>query len=91
VPIDDIDLRNSAILLDVDSTILDIAATPRDVVVPQRQGRGASVALVSGPYGGRRHLLQGTLPFVLALAVGPIRKTAASSSALRAAASRAIG
>ena len=90
MPIDDIDLRNSAILLDVDSTILDIAATPRDVVVPQRQGRGASVALVSGPY-GRRHLLQGTLPFVLALAVGPIRKTAASSSALRAAASRAIG
>jgi hypothetical protein len=32
VLIGEIDLRNSVVLLDVDGTILDIAATPRDVV-----------------------------------------------------------
>jgi trehalose 6-phosphate phosphatase len=34
--IGDINLHDSAILLDVDGTIVDIAPTPRDVVVPQR-------------------------------------------------------
>jgi hypothetical protein len=33
---DGIDLRKSAVRLDVDSTIPNIAATPNDVVVPQR-------------------------------------------------------
>lgn len=55
--IDDIDLRNSAVLLDVDGTILDIAATPRDVVVPQRlkqalktlcRDTSGAIAFVSG-------------------------------------------
>lgn len=53
----DIDLRTSAILLDVDGTLLDIAATPRDVDVPVRLKRalslllertGGAVAFVSG-------------------------------------------
>ncbi len=53
----DIDLRTSAILLDVDGTLLDIAATPRDVDVPARLKRalavllertGGAVAFVSG-------------------------------------------
>ena len=57
VLIGEIDLRNSAVLLDVDGTILDIAATPRDVVVPQRlkralktlwRGTSGAVAFVSG-------------------------------------------
>ena len=55
--IDDIDLRTSAVLLDVDGTILDIAVTPRDVLVPQRlkmaletlcRETGGAVAFVSG-------------------------------------------
>lgn len=37
--IDKIDLRKCAVLLDVDGTILDIAATPRDVEVPSRLKR----------------------------------------------------
>jgi trehalose 6-phosphate phosphatase len=57
VLIDDIDLRNSAVLLDVDGTILDIASTPHNVVVPQRlkqalkklsQDASGAVAFVSG-------------------------------------------
>ncbi len=53
----DIDLKTSAFLLDVDGTILDIAATPRDVEVPARLKRalaklkeqtGGAVAFVSG-------------------------------------------
>jgi trehalose 6-phosphate phosphatase len=57
VLIADIDLRTSALLLDVDGTILDIAATPRDVKVPPRltralgrlaQQTGGAVAFVSG-------------------------------------------
>jgi trehalose 6-phosphate phosphatase len=59
VPFDDIkiDLRTSAFLLDVDGTILDIAATPREVEVPGRLKRalaklneltGGAVAFVSG-------------------------------------------
>lgn len=59
VPLDDIkiDLKTSAFLLDVDGTILDIAATPRDVEVPARlkpalarlnEQTGGAVAFVSG-------------------------------------------
>jgi trehalose 6-phosphate phosphatase len=59
VLIDDIaiDLRTSAVLLDVDGTILDLAATPRDVKVPQTLKRalktlhartGGAIAFVSG-------------------------------------------
>lgn len=53
----DIDLSNTAILLDVDGTLLDIAPTPDSVVVPPELGQilgdlidrsGGSVALVSG-------------------------------------------
>jgi len=36
VLIDHIDIHNRALLLDVDGTILDIAATPREVTVPSR-------------------------------------------------------
>jgi trehalose 6-phosphate phosphatase len=57
VLIGDIDLCNSAVLLDVDGTILDIAATPRGVAVPRRlkralktlwRGTSGAVAFVSG-------------------------------------------
>lgn len=56
-PIGDIDLRNSAILLDVDGTVLDIAPTPNAVTVPAelrgvlerlRAETGGAVAFVSG-------------------------------------------
>lgn len=55
--IDDIDLTTSAVLLDVDGTLLDIAARPADVVVPKRLKRAlgtllrtteGAVAFVSG-------------------------------------------
>ena len=55
--IDDIDIRNSAVLLDVDGTILDIAATPLDVEVPSQLKRalqalhertGGALAFISG-------------------------------------------
>ena len=55
--IDDIDLQTSAVLLDVDGTILDIAATPTDVEVPLRlrptlarlaEETGGALAFVSG-------------------------------------------
>jgi trehalose 6-phosphate phosphatase len=54
---DDIDLNTCAVLLDVDGTLLDIAAEPSDVVVPERlkrslaalaQATGGAVAFVSG-------------------------------------------
>jgi trehalose 6-phosphate phosphatase len=57
VVIDDIDLNASAILLDVDGTLLDIAAKPDEVVVPQRlrqalaalaRANAGAVAFVSG-------------------------------------------
>jgi trehalose 6-phosphate phosphatase len=57
VHIDEIDIRKVAFLLDVDGTILDIAATPLDVVVPDRLKRalhtlhdrtGGALAFVSG-------------------------------------------
>jgi trehalose 6-phosphate phosphatase len=57
VRIDDIDLKTCAILLDVDGTLLDIAETPMDVVVPERLKRAlaalsqetdGAVAFVSG-------------------------------------------
>jgi trehalose 6-phosphate phosphatase len=57
VRIDHIDLTTSALLLDVDGTLLDIAAKPMDVVVPQRlkhalaalaRDTGGAVAFVSG-------------------------------------------
>ena len=57
LPPDQIDLRRTALLLDVDGTLLEIAATPNDVVVPpalrgtlqqlMERSEGA-VALVSG-------------------------------------------
>src|SRR5215217_7689889 len=55
--IGDINLHHSAILLDVDGTIVDLAPTPRDVVVPPRskktlkalcQHTDGAVAFVSG-------------------------------------------
>jgi trehalose 6-phosphate phosphatase len=57
VLIDDIDIRKFAVLLDVDGTLLDIAATPLDVQVPERLKRalealaaqtGGATAFVSG-------------------------------------------
>lgn len=57
VLLDPLDLRNSAILLDVDGTILDIAPTPHSVVVPPRlletlalvgERASGALALVSG-------------------------------------------
>jgi trehalose 6-phosphate phosphatase len=57
VLIDDLDIRTSAILLDVDGTLLDIAATPGEVRVPERLRRAlaslqertdGAIALVSG-------------------------------------------
>ena len=57
MPIDDIDLGNSAVLLDVDGTILDIAATPGAVEVPAHlkqalsalcEQTGGATAFVSG-------------------------------------------
>ena len=57
VPLDPFDLRNCAVLLDVDGTILDIAATPNSVDVPDtllrtlarvREHTQGAVALVSG-------------------------------------------
>jgi trehalose 6-phosphate phosphatase len=48
--IDDIDLTTTAVLLDVDGTLLDIAAKPGDVVVPQRLKR--ALAALSGQTGG---------------------------------------
>jgi trehalose 6-phosphate phosphatase len=57
VNIDQIELQKSAILLDVDGTLLDIAATPVDVQVPERlkgalsrldERTGGAVAFVSG-------------------------------------------
>jgi trehalose 6-phosphate phosphatase len=57
VLIDHINIRTSAILLDVDGTILDIAATPLDVEVPRglkralralRERTGGALAFVSG-------------------------------------------
>jgi trehalose 6-phosphate phosphatase len=57
VLIDDIDIRNRALLLDVDGTILDIAPTPHDVAVPRRLKQaltklevqtGGALAFVSG-------------------------------------------
>jgi len=56
-PPDSIDMNHTALLLDVDGTLLDIASTPAGVVVPQSlhatlrnllQQSGGSVALVSG-------------------------------------------
>jgi len=62
----DLDLRTSAILLDVDGTLLDIAATPGDVEVPTRLKRAlailaertnGAVAFVSGrPLANLDHL-----------------------------------
>jgi trehalose 6-phosphate phosphatase len=55
--IDNIDLNTHAILLDVDGTLLDIAAKPMDVIVPQRLKRAlaalaratnGAIAFVSG-------------------------------------------
>jgi trehalose 6-phosphate phosphatase len=57
VPIDSHDLDRLAILLDIDGTLLDIAPTPREVVVPPgltetlvrvRDRLGGALALVSG-------------------------------------------
>ena len=57
LPPDQIDLQRTALLLDVDGTLLEIAATPKDVVVPPSAARhlqqlrrrsGGAVALVSG-------------------------------------------
>jgi trehalose 6-phosphate phosphatase len=57
VNIDDIELHKSAILLDVDGTLLDIAPTPLDVRVPERlknalstlrERSGGAIAFVSG-------------------------------------------
>src|SRR5262245_60068963 len=57
VPLNPIDLRQLAILLDVDGTILDIAPTPADVKVPASlrttlrrvaERAGGALALVSG-------------------------------------------
>jgi trehalose 6-phosphate phosphatase len=57
VLIDDIDIRKHAFLLDVDGTLLDIAARPLDVVVPERLKQalrtlhdesGGALAFVSG-------------------------------------------
>ena len=53
----EIDLRTSAILLDIDGTILDLAPTPHEVLVPEtlcstltqvREAAGGALALVSG-------------------------------------------
>ncbi len=75
--IDTIDLHTSAILLDVDGTLLDIAARPMDVVVPQRLKRalaalvretGGAVAFVSGrPLADLDHLFA---PLKLAAVAG---------------------
>jgi len=55
--LDSLDLPRSALLLDIDGTLLDIAPTPRDVVVPAslahdlmrvRDRAGGALALVSG-------------------------------------------
>jgi trehalose 6-phosphate phosphatase len=77
VLIDDIDLNTSAVLLDVDGTLLDIAARPTDVVVPQRLKRalsalaretGGAVAFVSGrPLADLDHLFA---PLKLAAVAG---------------------
>lgn len=57
LPPDQIDLQRTALLLDVDGTLLEIAATPKDVVVPPAlrgtlkqllERSGGAVALVSG-------------------------------------------
>ncbi|MGC2776541.1 MAG: trehalose-phosphatase [Bradyrhizobium sp.] len=57
IPDQDIDLVDFAILLDIDGTLLDFAATPREVWVPPSlrrtlsalwEGSGGAVALVSG-------------------------------------------
>ena len=57
MPLDPLDLRDFAVLLDVDGTILDIAATPHAVHVPETLLRTLSlvgerthgaIALVSG-------------------------------------------
>ena len=62
-----IDVKRTALLLDVDGTLLDIAATPYSVVVPPSLRKilsglielsGGAVALVSG----RSRLLMGSLP-----------------------------
>jgi trehalose 6-phosphate phosphatase len=75
--IDDIDLTSSAILLDVDGTLLDIAAKPMDVVVPERLKRAlpalshatnGAVAFVSGrPLADLDHLFA---PLKLAAVAG---------------------
>ena len=54
---DDLDFQRTALLLDVDGTMLDIAATPDRVVVPD--GLAATIARLEGLFGGALAIVSG--------------------------------
>ena len=57
MPLDPCDLNRLAVLLDVDGTLLDIAPTPREVIVPR--GLSQTLARVSERLGGALALVSG--------------------------------
>ena len=57
---DPIDIAQVAILLDVDGTILDVAATPQSVVVPRIAGSNARRVCTRGPMARSRSSAAGS-------------------------------